>query len=239
MAQRMYGNAEPIGRRIKSDDGKLYEIIGVVGDAKSVTFGEQVKPCAYAYLPREPGEIVSLLGLTLLVKTAGDPAGMIGPVRSEIEALDPNLAVFNVNTMESHVANAFFLPRVCAALFGTFGVVGMALATVGLFGLVSYSVRSRTREIGIRMALGAEPAAVLRLVLRQGLAIVVISLAIGVAIALALGRVAANLLYGISPADSLTFLLVPLVLLSAAAAAVVVPVRRALRVDPMNALRSE
>ncbi len=242
MARRLFGERDPIGRQISmshSGSDRRYEIIGLVGDSKSVTFGEDVRPCAYAYLPRDPEEVISLLGLTLLVKTAGNPSGMLGPVRAQIEAIDPNLAVFNVNTMESHVANAFFLPRVCATLFGTFGVVGLLLAVVGLFGLVSYSVRSRTREIGIRMALGAEPSAVLGLVLRQGLTIVLISLAIGVAIAFAVGRLAANLLYGISATDPLTFLLVPLVLLAAARAAVMVPARRAMRLDPVNTLRAE
>jgi len=239
MARRLFGDQDPIGRQVRMGNSKMYQIIGLAGDSKSVTFGEEVKACAYAYLPREPNEIVSLLGLTFLVKTSSDPARLIAPVRGQIEALDPNLAVFNVDTLSNHVTKAFFLPRVCAVLFGTFGLVGLALAAMGLFGLISYSVRSRTREIGIRMALGAGPASVLRLVLRQGLTIVAVSLLIGVAIALAAGRATAGLLYGVKPTDPLTFALVPLVLLGVSLIAILVPARRAMRVNPLDSLRCE
>jgi ABC-type antimicrobial peptide transport system permease subunit len=177
--------------------------------------------------------------MTILVKTSGDPTRMIGPVRDVVRALDSNLAVFGVDTMSNHVAKAFFLPRICATLFGAFGLAGLVLATLGLFGVVSYSVRSRTREIGIRMALGAEPSAILRMVLRQGLVIVLTSLAIGAGISLAVSRAIASLLYGVSPTDPVTLAAVPLVLLGAASAAILVPARRAMRVDPMRALRSE
>jgi predicted permease len=238
MARRLFGSEDPIGRRV-SGGGKTYEIVGLVGDSKTVTLGEEVKACIYAYLPRDPNEIISLLGMTVFVKTTGAPGRMIGPVRAQVEALDPNLAVFNAGTLSDHVTRAFFLPRVCAWLFGAFGAVGLTLATVGLFGLLSYSVRSRTREIGIRMALGAAPAAILILVLRQALVLVVISLIVGIGVSIALSRVTASLLYGVSATDPITFTVVPLVLLGAALAAVVVPARRAMGVEPLDALRSE
>ena len=142
--------------------------------------------CAYTYLPRDAVEqVLSLLGMTILVKTGGDPAAMVRPVRDEILKLDPTLALFNVDTLDRHVSRAFLVPRLCAILFGIFGLIGLVLAAVGLFGVVSYSVRSRTREIGIRVALGARPGAILRLVLTQGLSIVAVGLAIGLAIAAA------------------------------------------------------
>ncbi|HSW49370.1 MAG TPA: FtsX-like permease family protein, partial [Bryobacteraceae bacterium] len=239
MARRLFGETDPIGRRISHNGGKIHEVIGVVGDSKSVTFGEESKACAYLYLPRNPEELISILGMTILVKTSGDPARMAALVRDEVRALDPNLAVFNVDTLSNHVTNAFFLPRLCATLFGAFGLVGLTLAAVGLFGVLSYSVRTRTREIGIRVAIGAQPSAILRMVLRQGLTIVLISLAIGAAIALAVSRAIASLLYGVSPTDPVALTAVPLALLGAASAAILAPARRAMRVHPVDALRSE
>jgi ABC-type antimicrobial peptide transport system permease subunit len=203
-----------------------------------VTLGEEVQACAYTYLPRDASEdVLSLLGLTILVKTSGDTASMVRPVRDEIHKLDPNLAVFNVDSLGRHVSKAFLVPRVCAILFGIFGLIGLVLAAVGLFGVVSYSVRSRTREIGIRVALGAKQGAILRLVLAQGLTIIAVGLAIGLAIAAAVSHFTASLLYGVSPTDPLTFVAVPVVLLLTAIAAVVVPARRACAVRPMDALR--
>jgi len=198
-----------------------------------------VDPKTNGYSDERFRGVLSLLGLTLLVKTSGDPAQMIHPVRQQIEALDPHLAVFSVDTLTHHVSKAFLVPRLCAMLFGIFGLIGLTLASVGLYGVVSYSVRSRTREIGIRMALGARAAGIVRLVVRQGLAIVIAGLALGLGLAFALSRFTASLLYGISATDAVTFVGVPLVLLAAALLAVLLPARRAAAVQPMSALRFE
>ena len=238
MARRIFGDADPLGRRIRMEK-TVYEIIGLSGDSKSVTLGEEVKACAYQYLPPNVKEVISLLGMTILVKTSGDPGRMIGPVRQQIEALDRNLAVFNVDTLTHHVSKAFMIPRLCATLFGTFGLLGLLLASIGLFGVVSYSVRSRTREIGIRMALGARKSTVVWLVLRQSLTVVIAAMAIGLGIAFAFSRATATLLYGISARDAVTFTAVPAVLLAAAFAAVLVPARRAASIEPVSALRFE
>jgi predicted permease len=240
MARRMFGDQDPIGRVIQSGAAKSYEIVGVSGDSKSVTLGEEVKACVYGYLPRNASEdVLSLLGMTILVRTTGDPAALTRPVRAEILKLDPTLAVFNVDTLAQHVSRAFLVPRLCATLFGIFGLLGLTLAGVGLFGVVGYSVRSRTREIGIRMALGARPAAVVRLVLAQGLGIVGLGMAIGLGISWGLSRFTASLLYGLSATDAVTFTAVPLVLLATALAAVFLPARRAASINPMDALRLE
>ena len=240
MARRMFGDRDPIGRAISSGKDKNYEIVGVSGDSKSVSLGEETKANAYTYLPRNASEdVLSLLGMTILVRTAGDPAALTRPVREEILKLDPTLAVFNVDTMSQHVSRAFLVPRLCATLFGIFGLLGLTLAGVGLFGVVGYSVRSRTREIGIRMALGARPAAVVRLVLGQALGIVGLGMAIGLGISWGLSRFTASLLYGLSATDVVTFTAVPLVLLATALAAVVLPARRAAAINPMDALRLE
>ena len=145
--------------------------------------------------------------------------------------------LFNTGTMQEHVDKSLLLPRISAWLLGIFGAVGLTLAAIGLYGVMSYSVRRRTREIGIRMALGARPGNVLRMVLGQGLVLTGVGLAIGLGIALALGRFTASLLYGISGTDPLTLAAVSAVLFSAAAVAVVVPASRAAHVDPNTALR--
>lgn len=130
---------------------------------------------------------MSFFGTTILVKTAGDPLGMASKVRDQITTLDPNMAVFNIESMQKHVDKSLLIPRIAALLLGLFGAVGLTLAAVGLFGVMSYSVRVRTHEIGIRMALGAKPRAILNMVLRPGLLLTAAGLAIGVIVALILG----------------------------------------------------
>jgi predicted permease len=241
MARKMFGDEDPIGRRIAGGPIKdSYEIVGISGDSKSASLGEEVKACVYYYLPGKPAEqVMSLIGMTVLVRTSGDPAAMAPAVQAEINKLDPNLAVFGVETMEQHVTKAFLIPRLCATLFGVFGLIGLALASAGLYGVVAYSVRARTKEIGIRMALGARPEAVLALVSKLSLGMVAGGLAIGLGIAWALSRFTASLLYGVSATDAVTFAGVPLALLATAIVAVIVPARRAAAIEPMKALRME
>ena len=238
MARRMFGNEDPLGRQMVAAQIP-YTIIGVARKAKSRTLGEEPQNCAYLFLEAAPEKVFSIFGISIAVKTAMNPRSLLRPVRAQIAALDPNLAVFNTETMQEHVDKSMLLPRVCATLLGVFGVVGLTLAAVGLYGVMSYSVRRRTREIGIRMALGAKSGSVLAMVLRQGLTLTGVGLAIGLAIALALGRFTANLLYGISGTDPLTFLTVPAVLLAVSLVAVVFPAYRAAHVEPATALRHE
>jgi len=160
-------------------------------------------------------------------------------VRHEIQGIDPNLAVFSVSTMTEQVKSALLLPRVAATLFGIFGATGLVLSTVGLFGLMSYTVRRRTREIGIRLALGAEPGRVLRLISRQGLVITGAGLMVGGVLAFAVSRVLASFLFGVNARDVLVFIAMPLLLLAMALAAILVPAWRASRVSPLVALRYE
>jgi ABC-type antimicrobial peptide transport system permease subunit len=160
-------------------------------------------------------------------------------VRSQIHQLDPSMAIFNDETMEEHVHSAFFLPRLAATLFGTFGFIGLVLASVGLYGVMSYSVSRRTREIGIRMALGAKPGTVERLVLRQGMILTLVAVALGWPAAWMLSKMASSFLYGIQPHDALTFTLVPPLLAVIALAACYIPARRAAQIEPMQALRTE
>jgi len=242
MAQRAFGNDDPLGRQILEEafgEKTLYTVIGVVRNSKSRTLGEGAANCAYMFVEAAPEKVFSLFGISIVVKTSVNPMALARQVRGRIAVVDPNMAVFGTETMREHVDQSLLLPRISALLLGVFGMVGLTLAVIGLYGLLSYSVRRRTQEIGIRMALGARPASVLKMVLRQGLALTGAGLAIGLAIAAAVGRFAASLLYGISGTDHLTFLAVPAVLFAAALVAIVLPARRAARLDPMVALRNE
>ena len=237
-ADRVFSGQNPIGQHISG--GKVtYQIIGVAGNVKSRTLGEDRRPLLYRSLQQSIAGDPSLMGYTLVVRTAGDPAVLMEPVQRQIHLLDPTMAVYNEETMEEHVRTAFFLPRLAATLFGTFGFIGLVLAVVGLYGVMSYAVSRRTREIGIRMAMGAQPGTVERLVLRQGLVLTLVAMALGWPAAWMLSKLAATFLYGIHPHDAFTFTLVPPLLLAIALAACWFPARRAASIDPMRALRTE
>ena len=236
--ERVFAGENPIGRQV-TGGGVTYQIIGVVANVKTTTLGEDLKPVLYRSLQQNVGADPNLLGYTLVVHIAGHPAAMKEAVRRQIHALDPSMAVFNEETMEEHVHSAFFLPRLAAMLFGVFGGMGLVLATVGLYGVMSYAVSRRTREIGIRMALGAQPGTVERLVLRQGLVLTLLAVALGWPAAWMLAKLAAGFLYGIHPHDALTFAVVPPLLAAIALVACWIPARRAASIEPMEALRTE
>jgi predicted permease len=237
-AERAFGNENPIGRHV-SGGGANYEIIGVAANTKSRTLGEGVRPMLYRSLTQCVGADPSFLGYTLVVRTAGNPGAMREAVRRQIHALNPSLAIFNVETMEEHVRSAYFLPRLAATLFGIFGGMGLVLAIVGLYGMMSFVVGQRRQEIGIRMAMGAERAAVKWLVVRQGMTLACVALALGWPAAWMLAKLASSFLYGISAHDLATFVVVPLILASIAFAACWIPARRAASINPMDALRAE
>ena len=238
MAAHLFPGQNPIGRAIHQDKA-TYTIIGVARNSKSRTIGEKPSDAAYLFLNAAPEKATSFFGTTILVKTAMNPRALESQVRQQIAALDPNMAVFNAETMQEHVDKSLLIPRISALLLGIFGAIGLTLAAIGLYGVMSYSVRRRTREIGIRMALGAKRPTVLRMILRQGLFLTALGLAIGLAIALALGRFTASVLYGTSGTDLLTFVTVSAVLLATAVTAVLIPALRAAHVEPTTALRYE
>jgi predicted permease len=237
-AQQIFQHENPIGRRV-AGGGLAYEIIGVVKNTKSRTLGEDLRPVLYRSVDQEVGREPSFMGYSLLVHSQGDPASLASAVRREIAALDPTLAIFSAETMEQHLRNALFLPRLAGALFGVFGLVGLLLAAVGLYGVMSYSVSRRTREIGIRLALGAQIGEVRRLIVRQGMLLTLIAVALGLAAAWATAKLSASFLYGVRPHDVVTFTFVPIFLAGVAFLACWIPSRRAARVDPLTALRHE
>jgi len=236
--RQLFKNEDPIGQRV-TGGGVSYQIVGIVKNAKSRTLGEQQRPVLYRSLAQSVGGDPSFLGYTVVARSAGDAAGLASAVRGEIRALDPTLAVFNIETMEEHLRGALFLPRLAGTLFGVFGVVGLLLAAVGLYGVMSYSVSRRTREIGIRMALGAQAAGVQRLMVWQGMLLTLIAVVLGLGAAFAVTKLFTSILYGVRPHDLLTFTVVPVFLAGVAVLACWIPSRRAARVDPLVALRYE
>jgi predicted permease len=235
---QIFGQENPIGQ-IVSGGGATYQIVGVVGNIKSRTLGEDTRPVLFRALEQNTASDPSFLGYTLMVRSAGDTAALTNAVRHEIHALDPAMAVYNVETMDEHLRSALFLPRLAGTLFGVFGCIGLMLAATGLYGVMSYSVSRRTREIGIRIALGAQRRAVEGLILRQGMALTAIALALGMPAAWLAAKFSASFLYGVHPHDAVTFTLVPIFLAGVGTLACWVPAQRASKVDPQTILRYE
>jgi predicted permease len=238
LADKAFPRRNPVGRRIFYY-GRMVRIIGLVATTKSRSIGEDPHPCLYLPMAKDLRGNDSLTGMTLVLRTRGDPAGYAPRVRQTIRDIDPTLAVFDVRTMDTHLSQALFLPRVAAFLFGLAGCMGLLISTIGIYGVVSFAVARRTKEIGIRMALGAKRAQVLGMVLKQGFMLTVSGAALGLGVSLALSRMAASLLYGVSPTDTLTFILVPIFLLLIALMACLAPAQRAASLNPIRALRYE
>ena len=247
MAEHLFPSENPVGQRVAWGSGKaspVYEIVGVVGDTKSKTIGEALRPCLYGLAAQNETDLESLasfagVGVSLVIKTVGKPKALAPLVQQEVERLDPGMPVFGVETMEERVGKSMVVARLAASFLAVFGFLALTLAAVGLYGLMSYSVTARTREIAIRMALGASTDRTLSMLARQGLGVVGIGLAVGLAASLAVGRLVSSLLYGVGGFDTLTFIAVPIVLVCVTCFAILLPARRATKVDPMVALRNE
>ena len=179
----------------------------------------------------------SFLPLTYVVRTAADPASLIARIRAEAAAMDPDVPIAELSTLASYVSNAMSQTRFLLALIGAFAVMALGLASLGLYGVISYSAKQRTREIGVRVALGASERDVMGLILGQGLAVALAGIGLGLAGAVALSRVVSAFLVGVSATDPITFAGVSALLLTVAIVASFVPARRASRVDPVDALR--
>jgi predicted permease len=237
VAQLFHGQ-NPIGRHV-GGAGVDYQIIGVVKNIKSRTIGEDTRPILFRSLAQSTGSDPSFLGYQLIVRYQGDSAAVANEVRSQIHVLDPTMAAYNAETIEEHLHSALFLPRLGGTLFGVFGITGLVLAVIGLYGIMSYSVSRRTREIGIRIALGAQIGSVQRLIVSQGMLLTAIAVGLGLPTALIAAKFSSSFLYGVRPHDLVTFLTVPLLLLGIALVACWIPARRASRIDPQAALRYE
>jgi putative ABC transport system permease protein len=235
LARRLWPGEDPLGRRMSSPmRGPAPVVVGVVGDVRAVSLESERTPQMYYDLGAAPPSNAALLARGTL-----EPRALAARLQDAVHAVDPSQAVYNVRPMSEVISGAIAPRRANTFLITLFGVVAVGLAAIGVYGVIAYGVARRTREIGIRMALGARPGDVVGLVVREGLALAAVGVAIGLAGAWALRQFLAGLLYGITPNDPLAFGGAALVLLGIAAAATLIPARHALRVDPARAIRTE
>jgi len=209
-------------------------IVGVVANVRSASLATEGRGTIYV-----PYVFNSFLPVTFVVRTTAAPSGLIPLIRAEVKALDPDVPVADLTTLDSWVKEAMSQTRFLLALSGTFAGVALVLAALGLYGVIAYSVRQRTREIGVRVALGASDRDVRRLIVGQGMVVAAIGIVLGLGASLALTRVVRSYLVGVGATDPVTFAGVPLVLLGVSALASWLPARRAMTIDPVRALREE
>jgi putative ABC transport system permease protein len=242
-ARRYWPNDNPIGKRILSgfDDNQWSTVIGVVGDIKHAGLDRDTNPETYYHYLQLPPDAMNFAEgtMALAIRTNTDPASMTSSVRGELRALDPGLPVFNVHAMQDLIQGSVAQPRFRAFLIGAFAGLALLLATLGLYGVVAYSVSQRTTELGIRVALGAQPGNILQLVVLRAAGLAAIGLGIGVAVSLAGSRIMARFLFGVSATDPITLGAACLIILLVAVTASFVPALRAAEVDPAIALRAE
>ncbi len=236
MAQTLWPGESAVGKRIflGADSRDPLEVVGVVKTGKYRTLAEDPKPFIYfAMAQRRPST------MALVTRASVDPRSLVGAIRSEVQALDRRVPVFAVKTMDDHKTYALWAPNMAASFSLAFGVVAILLSAVGLYSVMAYIVSQRTREVGIRMALGANRADVMKMITRQGMRLAAVGVGIGLLLALALAKVLSSLLIGVSGYDVTIFILVPTLLVAVALVACYLPARRATKVDPLVALRYE
>ena len=238
LAREYWPDEDPIGRRVRfgppEDNEPWHTIIGVVGEVRHERLDASTRKTVYL-----PFAQVPMGGSSLAIRTEGRPENLITAVRNQVKEMDPDLPVTRVMPMTEIVSRAVWQPRLYTVLFGVFAAVALILATVGIYGVMSYSVTQRTREIGLRMALGAQRQDVLKLVVGQGIALAGIGVGAGLVLALMLMRLMSSLLFGVTSTDPITFAAVSIFLTGVALGACFIPARRAAKVDPMVALRYE
>src|SRR5579862_3150676 len=233
MVRKHFPHENPLGRHIIMS--RPMEIVGVVADAKLYGLDAPVEPAVYVPHMQQP----YVSAMAVAVHTAGDPMALTAAVRREIQKLDPELPVSNVRTMEQVLSNSLTLRRVSMLMLTVFACLALTLATVGIYGLTTYSVSRRTHEIGLRVALGASQSQILRMVVGRGLLTSLIGAAVGLAAAFQLTRALSGMLYGVTATDSIVFAGVPLLLIAVSAIASFLPARKATQIDPLIALRYE
>jgi predicted permease len=237
-ARAAFGGEPSIGRRLVGD-GKQLQIVGIVATVSSRAVGEPPRPSIYLPILTGYSAAQSTQGVTLIVRGTDAALTYAGPIREVIRRVDPSLAVFGVRTMESHIGDALIVPRLVGELSLVAGSVGLVLATIGLYGVISFAITRRRKELGIRLAVGARPREILVMILRQGMTLAAIGVVLGLFAGFGATRFAASLLYGVHPTDAATFVAVPAFLIVVAVLACLLPAWRAASVDPVAVLRTE
>jgi len=238
LAREYWPDGDSLGKRIRfgppESNEPWHTIVGVVREVRHARLDASTRKSVYLTFPQNP-----IGGMSLAIKTEGRPENLIAAVRNQVKQLDPDLPVTRIMPMTEVISRSVWQPRLYTALFGVFAVVALILATVGIYGVMSYSVTQRSREIGLRMALGAQRVDVMKLVVGQGIVLAAIGVGVGLAAATAMTRLMSSLLFGVSATDPLTFAVVSVLLTGVAMVACFIPARRAAKVDPMVALRYE
>ena len=233
MANLMWPGQQALGKRFAIVlSPNLFQVVGVVGTTIVGRIGEDPQPVAYFPMRQQYSSLA-----TLVVRTTGNPEALLGAVRTQVQQIDKNLAFTNGQTVQQILGQGLWAARMGAALLGLFGALALILASIGIYGVLAYSVAQRTSEIGLRMALGAQPRQVLGLVLEQGMLLALIGAAVGALVALPVARLSSGLLYGVSATDPLTYGGITLLMMGVALLACYLPARRATRIDPLVALR--
>jgi putative ABC transport system permease protein len=236
MAEMLWPGESAVGKRIQigTDSPNLWEVVGIVKTGKYRTLAEDPKPFFYyAMDQRRPSTTA------MVVRASVDPRSLVGAIRSQVQAIDRRVPLSGVKTMDEHKTYALWAPNMAASFSVAFAVVAILLSAVGLYSVMAYVVSQRTREVGIRMALGANRSDVMKMITRQGMRLAAIGVVIGLLLSLALAQVLSSLLIGVSGYDVTTFILVPVLLGLVALFACYLPARRATKVDPLVALRYE
>jgi predicted permease len=234
-AKKFWGDADPLGRTLtrSADLRTAFTIVGVVGDVRSTALNQE-SPALYYPISWRVWPVMDVA-----VRTNGPTEAFLPSIRQRVHELDPELALANVKTMDAWLSNSAAQPRLNSVLLGVFAVVALLMAAIGIYGVLAYSVNQRIQEIGLRMALGARPGNVMRLIVGEGMKVVLVGIALGVLGGLSLGRFVSSLVFGVTVRDPATFILVPVILSMVALFACALPARRAARIDPMVALRDE
>jgi predicted permease len=242
-AQRAFPHEYPIGRKLKLlfNNKKQLQVVGVVANSMSRTISSKISLCVYLPLldGYEAKSGSNLLGITLLLKTEGDPGSYITPVREMLHSSFAGIALLNFETLQAHLDEALILPRIAALIFGACGCMGLVLSAIGIFGVVSFNVARRTKEIGVRMAMGARQAQILVIVVKSGMVLSGIGCLTGLGLALVLTKAVSSVLYGVSPHDLTTFVVAPAIIVLVTLMACLIPSRRAAALNPVEALRYE
>jgi putative ABC transport system permease protein len=234
MARKYWPGEDPLGKRLTTGRGPSREIVGIVGDVRHSGLDQETQEEIYVPYQQDP-----IISFTLFIRTNIDPMSVVASVKAEVQMIDKDQPVSRFKTMDGYLHDSIAHPRFQSYLVAIFAALGAILAVLGIYGVISHSVARRTHEIGIRMALGAQPIDVLSLIIKQGLVLILSGIVIGLVTTLMLVRLVKSMIFGLATVDPVTFTVITLLLTGVALLACFIPARRATKVDPIASLRCE